>query len=182
MLKLNFTPFPVLETERLLLRAARLSDAKALAELRSQPRVNEFLDRNVNMTLQEAEQRIIKLAAETQRNNSIEWIIQFKDEDTMIGSICLWNIIPEEDKGEMGYEMHPDHYGKGIMTEAMQHVINYAFTIMQLKTIEALPHKDNIKSIQVLERNGFSRDFDLKKYKLSENEIANTAVFIRSAQ
>lgn len=178
MLTLNFTPFPVLYTERLMLRAATIQDAAVLSAIRSDTRVNQFLERNAEMTVQEAKNRIRKIAAETLANECIEWIIQFKDEAQMLGSICYWNIMPEEDKVEIGYEMHPDYYGKGIMHEAMQRVIEYAFEEMNVKTIEALPVKDNIKSIQLLERNQFIRDFDIEKYNLSEKEAQNTAVYI----
>jgi len=97
----------------------------------------------------------------------------------MLGSICYWNIIPETDTAEIGYEMHPDYYGKGIMYEAMQAVIQYAFNIMKLHAIVAFPVKDNIKSIQLLERNGFTRDFDIDKYQLTEKERKVTAVYFK---
>ena len=96
----------------------------------------------------------------------------------MLGSICYWNIAPQADKAEIGYEMHPDYYGKGVMQEAMQRVIQYAFSEMNVKTIEAFPVKDNIKSIQLLERNHFVRDYDIDKYKLPETETQNTAVYM----
>ena len=178
MLKLNFTPFPVLYTERLVLRAATPEDAVALSVIRSDARVNRFLERKAEMTLEEAENRIRKIAAETLANECIEWIIQFKEHPQMLGSICYWNIVTEADKAEIGYEMHPDYYGKGIMNEAMQRVIEYGFSEMKLKTIEALPVKENIKSIQLLERNHFERDYDIDKYKLPETETQNTAVYM----
>lgn len=178
MLKLNFTPFPVLYTERLVLRAATPEDAVALSVIRSDARVNRFLERKAEMTLEEAENRIRKIAAETLANECIEWIIQFKEHPQMLGSICYWNIAPQADKAEIGYEMHPDYYGKGIMNEAMQRVIEYGFSEMKLKTIEALPVKENIKSIQLLERNHFERDYDIDKYKLPETETQNTAVYM----
>ena len=178
MLTLNFTPFPVLYTERLVLRAAKHEDADALSAIRSHARVNRFLERKAEMTHEEAENRIRKIAAETLANECIEWVIQFKEHPQMLGSICYWNIVPEADKAEIGYEMHPDYYGKGIMNEAMQRVIEYGFSEMKLKTIEALPVKENIKSIQLLERNHFERDYDIDKYKLPETETQNTAVYI----
>ncbi len=180
MISLNFIPFPVLYTERLILRAATLHDAEALSCIRSDARVNQYLERNSQMTIEEAEKRILKLAAFTQQNESIEWTLQFKDNSEMLGSICYWNIVPEKDSAEIGYEMHPDYYGKGIMHEAMQKVIEYGFSVMKLKTIEALPVKENKKSIQLLERNHFVRDYDIEKYNLNKLELLNTAVYILS--
>jgi ribosomal-protein-alanine N-acetyltransferase len=178
MLSLHFQPFPVLYTERLLLREATLKDAAILSAIRSDERVNRYLERNEKMTIAEAESRILNLAGCTKKNESIEWILQFKEKPEMLGSICYWNIVPEEDKAEIGYEMHPDYYGKGIMHEAMQRIIEYGFSAMKLKTIEALPDKQNIKSVNLLERNHFIRDFNLGKYNLSETEQLNNAMYI----
>lgn len=178
MLSLQFTPFPVLQTERLLLRALSSADAPALAEMRSNKRVNEFLYRADSITVEYATDFIAKRIEDAENNESIMWAIQLRDEPRMLGSICLWNIVPEKDKAEIGYEMHPDYYGKGIMHEAMQKVIEYGFGVMKLKTMEALPVKDNLKSIQLLERNHFIRDLDIEKYELPEEERDITAVYI----
>ncbi len=178
MLSVNFTPFPVLHTERLVLRALANEDVHALAEMRSNARVNEFLDRPDTISLEYAGQFIEARIKDIAVNNSIMWSINFNEESKMLGSICLWNIVPQDDKAEIGYEMHPDYYGKGIMNEAMQKVIEYAFTEMKLKTIEALPVKENIKSIQLLERNHFVRDYDIAKYKLPKEEEEHTAMYI----
>lgn len=178
MLSLNFTPFPVLYTERLVLKSLSHDDDVAFAEIRNNPRVNEFLYRPDIISIEYANDFIGKRIVDAENNESIMWAIHFKEQTKLLGSICLWNIAAEKDKAEIGYEMHPDYYGKGIMHEAMQRVIKYAFEEMNVKTIEALPVKDNTKSIQLLERNNFVRDFDLSNYNLSEAELLITAVYI----
>jgi ribosomal-protein-alanine N-acetyltransferase len=60
MLQLSFSPFPVLYTERLVLRAATLQDADALSSIRSDARVNQFLDRPKQLSIAEAANRISK--------------------------------------------------------------------------------------------------------------------------
>ena len=178
MLIVNFSPFPVLYTNRLILKAFSQNDALSLAEMRSNSRVNEFLDRADTMSLEDASIFIENRIKDAERNESIMWAIHFKQQSKMLGSICFWNIVAEKDKAEIGYEMHPDYYGKGIMHEAMQAVIEYGFYTMKLMVIEALPVKENTKSIQLLERNNFVRDFEIDNYELSEKERLNTAVYI----
>ncbi|MFN8296886.1 MAG: GNAT family N-acetyltransferase [Chitinophagales bacterium] len=178
MLIVNFSPFPVLYTTRLVLKALSKNDALSLAEMRSNSRVNEFLDRADTMSLKDAGIFIENRIKDAEENESIMWAIHFKEQSKMLGSICYWNIVAEKDKAEIGYEMHPDYYGKGIMHEAMQAVIEYGFSMMKLKVIEAFPVKDNIKSIKLLERNHFVRDYDIDNYSLSETERLKTAVFI----
>jgi ribosomal-protein-alanine N-acetyltransferase len=96
----------------------------------------------------------------------------------MLGSICYWNIVPEKDKAEIGYEMHSKHFGNGIMQEAIQCIIDYGFNVMQLKTIEAFPLATNSKSIRLLEKNSFVRDYTIEQYNLSEKEKTTTAVYV----
>ena len=52
MLNLNFTPFPNLTTERLALRHLNLNDANDISVLRSDSRVNEFIDRPGSTTIE----------------------------------------------------------------------------------------------------------------------------------
>lgn len=178
MLHLNFSTFPVLYTERLVLRATTLQDADALSSIRSDKSVNQFLDRPKLFSEAEAENRIRKIENEIKNAECIEWILQYKDNANMLGSICYWNIVTKNDKAEIGYEMHSQYFGKGIMQEAIKCIIDYGFNVMQLKTIEAFPLAANSRSIRLLEKNNFTRDFNIEQYNLSENEKQTTAVYV----
>ena len=54
MLDINFSPFPVLESDRLLLRCIRLEDAPQLFLLRSDPKIMQWLDREPFTSIEEA--------------------------------------------------------------------------------------------------------------------------------
>jgi RimJ/RimL family protein N-acetyltransferase len=79
-----------------------------------------------------------------------------KDETRFLGSICLWKISREEAKAEIGYELLPENHGKGIMQEVIPEVIRFAFENMKLHSIEAELSPRNVKSVKLLEKNGFS--------------------------
>ncbi|MHB1392864.1 MAG: GNAT family N-acetyltransferase [Clostridia bacterium] len=91
------------------------------------------------------------------------WGITPKNENKLIGSICLWNISEELSKAEIGYELMTEYQGKGIMSEAIKAVIEYGFENMKLNLIEALPYSDNIRSIKLLERNSFIQGESFKE-------------------
>ena len=78
-----------------------------------------------------------------------------KNSDTLIGTICLWNIEIASLTAEIGYMLHPDFQGKGMIQEAIPKAIDYGFNEMKLKSIAGGVHKKNIKSIKVLEKSGF---------------------------
>uniref|UniRef100_UPI003298BD4E GNAT family N-acetyltransferase n=1 Tax=Salmonella enterica TaxID=28901 RepID=UPI003298BD4E len=57
------------------------------------------------------------------------------------------------------------HQGKGIMNEAINKVLRFAFADLQMAAIEAWTHPENKKSSSVLEKLGFKRDKEAEKIK-----------------
>jgi [ribosomal protein S5]-alanine N-acetyltransferase len=155
MIHLSFHPFPVLQTERLILRQPHDDDTADIAILRSDPDVNRFLDRDSPVSAEDAAAFIKKINKLIAEQESLYWIICLKEDQQFAGTICLWNIIPETGTAETGYELMPAFQGKGVMREALEAVLAYGFEQMKLQTIAAFSRYDNAKSIQLLERAGF---------------------------
>jgi [ribosomal protein S5]-alanine N-acetyltransferase len=169
MLQLNFSPFPYLKTGRLVLRQLTIADADAIAALRSNETVNKYLERVKTTSAEEALLFIDKINNSISNNQSIYWVIALQETNQLIGTICYWSIIIENDTAEVGYELLPDYHGKGIMQEAITAVINFGFTKMKIKTITAFPLAINISSIKLLEKNNFKIATD-EKYKVEHDE------------
>lgn len=127
MLELNFTPFPVLKTDRLLLRKLTVEDTEEIFIQRSHPTINKFIKREPPKRIEDAEAWLAMVLKHEENNESITWGIVLKGSTKLIGSICLWNIQKELDLAEVGYSLHPDHFGKGIMHEAMYTIVAYGF-------------------------------------------------------
>lgn len=158
MLQLNFSPFPQLTTDRLVLRQLVQNDVIAIAALRNNETVNQYIDRPKTSSRAEALQFIDKITKGINNNESMYWVITLKDNDSLIGTLCLWNFIAEEDTAETGYELHPAFHGKGIMHEALQAVIDFGFKNLRLNLITAFTSPANIASIKLLEKNNFKMD------------------------
>ena len=166
---INFIPFPMLETEHLILRQLKMEDQNEIFALRSDDRVNEFLDRIKANSPEDALLFIHNINTSINNNEAIYWAITLKNEPALAGTICLWNIFKEDLTAEIGYELHPDQQGKGIMQEAIIKVIDYGFQTMKLNLIEAELAPANLRSIKLLERNGF----------VYVRETENTIIYIR---
>lgn len=175
-MNINFTPFPVLQTERLLLRKLSSEDDNNIYILRSDERVNKYIDRPRAASLEDALNFIKKTNNAIENNECIDWAITFKNESNLLGTICLWNINKEESKAEVGYELLPDSGGKGIAQEALWEVVRFGFDVLKLQTIEAFTHKDNTQSIKLLEKFSFKRDLDTES-KIDRTADPNNVVY-----
>ena len=74
----------------------------------------------------------------------------------MIGSIAFGS-PSQGDKQDMeiGYGLHPDHWGQGYITEAAELICEYLFQGYPIEKITAYADLDNIGSQRVLAKCGF---------------------------
>jgi [ribosomal protein S5]-alanine N-acetyltransferase len=152
MLNKYFTPFPILKTERLILRQLLTSDEEEVFTLRSDSEINKYLDRPLSNTIEDARNFIHKVNENTTKNISLYWAITLRESNTFVGTICLYGFSDENDNCEIGYELLTNFQGQGIIKEAVEKVIDYAFNTIKVQTIEAFLHRDNLRSINLLEK------------------------------
>lgn len=162
-LYLHFEPFPVLTTERLVLRSFIPKDAQALLNMRTNDRVMKYLGRDKMKNIAEANTFIQKVRKDANENKTIEWAITLKAEDKLIGKLGFWRIVTQHRRAEIGYNLMPEYFGKGIMSEAVSAVLKYGFQVMKLHSVEANLDPDNLKSVQLLNRNGFVKEGHFKE-------------------
>lgn len=177
MLTLNFTPFPVLHTERLLLRQTEETDAEEIFFLRSDPQMLKYLDRLPAKSIDEAIAWIKMINDNVVKNDGITWAVTLKNEPKLIGSISLWNIQKNHYRSEIGYVLHTAHQGKGLMNEVMGAVLDYGFRQMNLHSIEANVNPNNAASIKLLERNNFVREAYYKENYYHDGKFLDSAVY-----
>jgi ribosomal-protein-alanine N-acetyltransferase len=152
MVNITFTPFPALVTERLTLRQLANGDERDIFILRSDIEVNRYLDRPKTNTIDDARIFINKVNENIERNESLYWAITLTGKNALVGTVCLFGFSGENSKCEIGFELLPGFQGQGIMKEAVDEVISYAFSVIRVKEIEAFVHKENQSSIKLLER------------------------------
>ena len=177
MLTINFDPFPLLETDRLVLRRIEESDVNEIFILRSDRRVMQYIERPPGKSTEDARLFIQKINELIKNNDAIQWAITLKNDPVLIGTICIWNISKENHRGEIGYALYPDAHGKGIMQEALTEVLNFGFNILKLHSIEANVNPDNIASIKLLERNKFIREAFFKENIYYEGKFSDSVIY-----
>lgn len=173
----NFKPFPTLTTDRLRLRRMTNADANFIQSLRSSDIVNKYLDREPQSLHKDILAYIAKTDNGINENQWLYWIIEFKETQQAVGTICLFNFSEDRTTAEVGYEMHPSHFQKGIMSEALQTLITFTFDSLVFDTIKAHTHKDNAGSRALLTKHQFRVDPSTSKgndvmltYKLEKSK------------
>ena len=160
MSRINFTPFPILFTERLTLRQLSIDDQQYIFTLRSNKEINKFLDRPVAKTVEDAINFINKVNDNITKNNSVYWAITLSSSGTFVGTICLYNFSDEKNSCEIGYELLSNFQGQGIMKEAAEKVIDYAFCTLQFQKIIAVTHNGNKSSGKLLRSLNFIQSLE----------------------
>jgi ribosomal-protein-alanine N-acetyltransferase len=177
MLETNFHPFPELQTERLLFRKLKLEDAAAIFEIRSDPQVMKYIPRPVAQTLADATAHIETVLTRINDNMGINWAIEEKQSNYLIGTMGFWRIEKENYRAELGYILNAKWQNRGIMHEALSVAIPFGFQQLQLHSIEAVIDPDNIASAKLLEKNNFRREGFFKENCFFEGKFLDAAVY-----
>jgi ribosomal-protein-alanine N-acetyltransferase len=150
----------ILISERLTLRKLSKSDSEEILQLRSDTEINKFLDRKPSKTVEDA-LNFIGSIIENESGELFYWAITKTGEDKLIGTICLFDFLDDVKKCEIGYELLTEYHGQGIMIEAAKKIIEYAIKMLELKTIDALTHKENHNSTKLLQKLNFKKLDDI---------------------
>lgn len=181
MLTLDLSSFPILRTERLLLRAPHMGDASALFTMRSDERTMQYIGRRRATTQADAEELLQRIRTEQETNTGISWAITRHGDDTMIGTIGYYRIKFEHYRGEVGYMLNPDHWRKGIMREALNAVVQCGFERLGFHSIEADTDPLNTGSNALLAACGFTREGLFKESFFWNGTFQDSAVWSKLA-
>lgn len=177
MLLVSFNPFPNLESERLILREITPADVEEVFAIRSDVETMQYIPRPLAKNKQDALEHIQMLRKGVLDNEFITWAITFQGDSKLIGVICLLRMQLKNFRTEIGYALHPEFHGKGIMNEAVKEVIEYAFNILNFHSIEAVIDPDNLASEKLLIKNHFVKEAHLKENEFYEGKFLDTVIY-----
>lgn len=178
MLSLNFTKFPTLETERLILREHKLTDAENLYAMRTNEMVMKYIDRERPKDLLEIKTFITAFNDGFENGDNLAWVIALKEKpDHMIGSIGYWRTDYANHRAEIGYMLDPDYWRTGIIAEALKRTIDFGFEVMNLHTVKANINIENDASRQMLVKHGFVKEAHFKQDYYFRGEFLDSEIY-----
>lgn len=175
----DFQAMPRFETERLVLRQMDpIGDLDALFSLFADPDVARFTDTGPFETLEEAEEVMAWIGDIYDRKQGIRWAIAFEGvPDNLIGTggFNIWN--RDNSSAEIGYDLAQQHWGRGLMAEALRPMLGFGFRQMGLNRIEADVTVGNDASARVLEKLGFREEGLLRQRGFWKGEYHDLRFF-----
>ena len=160
--------FPVLTTDRLLLRQPEADDAADVLVFRGDPEVQRFNSEPHSSEAQSIE-LIEEIRREYEERTGVCWAVTLVATGRVVGlfGISAWDRYHR--RAEVGYDLARDHWGKGLAGEALAAVLAFGFDALDLHRIEALTIADNHASVRLLERLGFVREGNRRAYSWEED-------------
>jgi ribosomal-protein-alanine N-acetyltransferase len=177
MSEFSFLSFPILESKNLILRQINNDDVAEVFALRSNPETMKYIPKPLLQNYEEALAHIKMIQGKMDNNEGIDWAITQKGNPKLLGIIGHYRIKWEHFRSEIGYMLLPEYHGKGIVSDAIQLIVDYGFNQMKLHSIEALIDPDNTGSARVLEKNGFVKEAHFKENEFYNGQFIDTIIY-----
>jgi RimJ/RimL family protein N-acetyltransferase len=150
---------PVLETQRLRLRAHTFADFPAYSALWADPLVTRFIGGKPN-TPEETWSRLLRNAGHWAMLGFGTWLMEEKSTADFVGEVGLFDfhrdIIPPLTTPEIGWVLTPSKHGRGYATEAVKALLDWARDRFTSNHISCLIAPENAASLRVAAKCGFS--------------------------
>lgn len=163
-----FEIFPRFDIGGIDLREIRPeSDAPSYYEYMNRAEVKQFLTHdNIPASLAAAADDLHYWGGLFRNRRSIYWAMSLSETGQMIGTVGFntWNRL--HNRAEISYDLDPICWGHGIMSRAVERVLDFAHTEMNMVRVQATVVTENSRSIKLLERLGFKKEGILEKYEI----------------
>ena len=124
-----------------------------------------------NATLEKTIEYIAIKNNEIEEKTNFTFAIRNKITNQIAGLIIIKKINWNKKQGEFAYCIGSEQEGKGLVSFAVSEMITFAFKELNLKTIQIIVHKSNIRSCKVAEKNGFVWQRTLENEFTPTNEL-----------
>ena len=173
----SFSPLPVVETDRLVLRALKMSDAQDLFSYAQDPLVSRHVLWETHRSLADSRAYLRYAIRQYREGQPGSFAITLRRSGRMIGTIGFMWVSKENHSAEVGYSLSRDYWNQGIMTEALRAVIRFGFEELRLNRIEAQHELDNPASGQVMRHVGMQYEGTLRQRIKNKGRFVDVALY-----
>lgn len=153
---IHSSTLPEVRAERVKLRWLTEADVPSLFAIFSDPEVMRYWSSEPMTDPGEAKALLDDVHAHFEARTLFQWGVALAGDDRVVGTCTLSRLDGQNRRGEIGYALAREQWGKGLMGEALTALLDYAFTELALHRIEADVDPGNAASLRLLERLGFT--------------------------
>ncbi len=168
---------PSLYTQRLLLRAPRLSDAADVFFYSQDPEVARYVLWDPHLNIGESRDFLRSLIRKNREGGPKTFIIEEKYGGRAVGTIGFVWLDQENQSCEIGYSLARPCWNKGYMTEALQRLIRYAFETLGLNRIEGQHDVRNPASGAVMRHAGMRCEGLLRQRLFCKGDFSDVRLY-----
>lgn len=167
----------MIESSRLFLKGLTSEDMTHIFTQLPKAEIMQFLGHESDKEFeQEAEKQRYGYA--TYNRRFLLFLLIDKASQQVIGRCGLHNWNPDHRRAEIGYHIGNESFKRqGLMSEAVEAIIHYGFTHMNLNRIEAIVSPYNEPSLKIIRKNNFQEEGRMRKHYPSEDGFEDSLVF-----
>lgn len=170
--------FPIIKTNRLLLRQFVESDLENVFKGLSDPDIIKYYGVSYK-TLEETKEQM-KFFADLEINETgIWWAVCSLDNQIFYGAGGLNNLSKEHKKAEIGFWLLKDFWGQGIMTEVMPLICNYGFEKLGIHRIEGFVESDNLNCKKAMQKLDFNHEGTMKDCEIKNGKFISLDIYAK---
>ena len=170
-------PMEQLETPRLIIRRMNMDDARDIFEYGRDRMVARHVLWDAYVSISEARAYVRVMQRRYRLGEPASWCIELKKTGRVIGTIGYMWYQRDHASAEVGYSLARDQWNKGIMTEALERVLQYSFEELNMHRVEAQHEVDNPASGAVMRKCGMQHEGRLRGRLMNKGRYVDVDVY-----
>jgi len=166
-----------LQSTNLNMKALTKENSGVLFNLYSDTEIQKYTDIDRLRSLSDTQKFIDTENKEADNQDLIFLGVFSRATKDFLGIISLFNIDQKHSFASLGFQLVKDYWGRGIMHESLMHFIKFVFEELNFHRIEAQVYIGNEKSINVLDRLGFTKEGQLRQNFLIEGKYQDSYLY-----
>ena len=172
-----FDVFPVLRTERCVLRRLVVEDAPALFSMLSDSELARFTPRKPLQRLGDAVDLIRSVGLDFATRRAVRWGVCLSEDGPIVATVGLHEWDRFHRHVSIGFDVSRDHWGKGLGHEIVSAVVQFAFDHLYAHRVEAYVMRGNQNSERLLDSVGFQKEGELAQRMYKDGHQYDVMVY-----
>ena len=172
-----FAHLPTLETDRLILRPMKMSDARDLYAYASDREVSRHVLWDAHKSIFQSRQFLRAAIRQYRQGLPGSFAITLKESGRMIGTIGFMWVNVDHKSAEVGYSLSRAYWNQGLMTEALRCIIAFGFDELRLNRIEAQHDTENPASGRVMAHVGMFYEGMMRQRLMNKGKFVDVACY-----